>query len=201
MAICLLSEVKMLSVCKKATAKRDHLSGPSPRFSVLIPRWRDTETLTWKLQIAKANSWRLLHHLWPLSWSHIQKEVKRLWSPLYISKCGAWPESWDVAIQGSATLDIKGIFKVLLCQRSLFSLGFISFTISCWAWKSSQWLKRLKLLTQPVTSCYFKVSSCSYICMCVCMHGMCMCAECMWRPEDNFRCPSLNTRPRTHHVA
>lgn len=37
---CLLSEVKMLSMCKKATAKRDHLSGPSPRFSVPIPRWR-----------------------------------------------------------------------------------------------------------------------------------------------------------------
>lgn len=40
MAICLLSEVKMLSVCKKVTAKRDHLSGPSPRFSVPIPRWQ-----------------------------------------------------------------------------------------------------------------------------------------------------------------
>lgn len=136
---------------------------------------RDTETLTWKLQIAKANSWRLLHHLWPLSWSHIQKEVKRSCNPLYISKCGAWPESWDVAIQGSATLDIKGIFKVLLCQR--FSLGFISFIISCWAWKSSQWLKRLKLLTQPGMSCYFKVSSCSYICMCVCACMACVCVQ------------------------
>lgn len=34
------SEVKMLNVCKKPTAKRDHLSRPSPRFSVPIPRWQ-----------------------------------------------------------------------------------------------------------------------------------------------------------------
>lgn len=38
MEICLFSEVKKLSACNKATAKRDHVSGPSPRFSVSIPR-------------------------------------------------------------------------------------------------------------------------------------------------------------------
>lgn len=181
------------------------MSGPSPRFSVPIPRCQKRHrNPDMKTANSTANSWQLLHHLWPLSWSHIQKDMKRLCNLLCISKCGTWPKSWDVAIQGSTILDIKGIYKVLLCQRSLFSLGFFSFTISCWALKSSQWLKRLKSLTQAGMSCYFKsVFMFMYMYVCVCMHGMsmCMCAECMWRSEDNFRCHSLNTWPGTHHVA
>lgn len=156
MAICLFSEVKKLSACNKATVKGITCLGLlQGSVSPSQDAKRDTETLTWKLQIAQANSWQLLHHLWPLSWSHIQKDVRRLCNLLCISKCGTWPKSWDVAIQGSTILDIKRIYKVLPCQRSLFSLGFFSFTISCWALKSSQWLKRLKSLTQAGMSCYF----------------------------------------------
>lgn len=153
MAICLFSEARMWTLCNKATAKRDHLSGPSPRSGIAVPRCQkrhrrpDMENANCKSKQLAAPALPLASELKPhpegseimQSFMHFQ-----MWSLARSLRC---------SYQGSTTLNIKEVFKVLLCQRHLFLLGFISFTISCWAWKSSQCLKRLKFT--PGMSHYF----------------------------------------------